>query len=109
MKTFAAIVLTYVGWQLFPDGPLAFYTLCGLLVALLCLQLALKPVGRMWAVYAYGVAMGLGTSACGALYAAQADGYHFVCDRGTGLPVSLVSGGLALAVVVYLLKGRGKK
>lgn len=107
VKTLAALVFTYAGWQLFPDGPLAFYALCGLLVALLCLQQARRPgIGRMWAVYAYGIAMGLGTTTCGGLYAAQADGYHFLCDKGSGVPISLISGGLALAVAVYILRGK---
>lgn len=97
----ALMVFVAFGWQLFPDGPLANYVITGLLVAYLCARLAWGSA--LWPAYAYGAVMGLLTAGCGGLYAAHADGYHFLCDKGTSLPVSLISGTLAILVAIYMM------
>lgn len=99
------VAAVFMGWQLAPDGPLAYYIGAGLLIAWLALERAVTAPGKAWAVYAYAAFCGLSTSTCGAMYAAGADARHFLCDRGTGLPVSLLSGLLALAAVLYLSVG----
>ena len=101
----SGVVVVFMGWQLFDDGPLAYYIGAGLLIGWLATERAITAPGKAWAVYAYAAACGLSSSACGAMYAAGADARHFLCDRGTGLPVSLLSGLLALAAVLYLSVG----
>jgi hypothetical protein len=95
------MVFAAFGWQLFPDGPLANYIITGLVVAYLCVWLAWRS--PVWPAFAYGGVIGLLTAGCGGLYAAQADGYHFLCDKGTSLPVSLISGVLAILAAVFMM------
>lgn len=100
-------VVANFGWQLFHDGPLANYIITGLVLAALCGRLALRSKKHA-IVYLYGGAMGLMTSGCGGMFSMKADGYRFLCDKGTGLPVSMITGLGALAVAMHLL-ARGKK
>jgi len=97
----ALMVFAMTGWQFFSDGPLANYIISALLVAYLCARAAWRS--PMWPAYGYGVAMALMTAGCGGMYATQADGYSFLCDKGTGLPISLISGLGAIALVVWVL------
>jgi hypothetical protein len=97
----AILVFAAFGWQLFPDGPLANYVITGLLVAYLCSRLAWGS--PLWPAYGYGALMALLTAGCGGLYASKADGYHFLCDAGTSLPVSLISGVLAILAAVFMM------
>lgn len=92
------------GWQLFPDGPLANYIMTGLLVAYLCGRLAWNS--PLWPAYGYGGLVGLLTAGCGGLYAAEADSYHVLCDKGTGLPISIITAGLALASAALLIRSK---
>ncbi len=73
----------------------------GLLVTALCIEQARKS--NDWPAYLYGAAMGLTTSIGGLMYAAKMDGFRFLLDAGTGLPLSMVSGLGAIGVVTYLL------
>jgi hypothetical protein len=87
----AAMVSTWMGWALFSDGPLAYYMAAGALLALL--SYLLKDRGGAWVPVAwYGVSIGSLVFTCGGLYGAEADGYSFLCDKGTGLPVSTFTG-----------------
>ena len=104
---FVAFVATFMGWQLFQDGPLAYYITAAVLTSALCIRSAWGRGVRAWAVFGYGAAMSGLTAGCGAMFATHADGVHFLCDRGSGLPVSLVSGISGIAVAVYLMKGSG--
>jgi hypothetical protein len=98
------IVAWVLGWQLFDDGPLANYIITALFVASLCIREARAQWhSRMWAVYGFGALNALATAVCGALYAAEMDCRSFLCDKGTGLPASLVSGLIALLLIVWLL------
>lgn len=109
MLQLTAFAAVFMGWQAFPDGPLAYYMACGLLIALLCIQRARALGGVAWAIYGYGAAMGTMSAACGGLYATQADGFSMLCDKGTGLPISLISGSALLVAAVYVYKkGSGK-
>lgn len=109
MLQLAAFAAVFMGWQIFQDGPLAYYMACGLLIALLCIQRARALGGVAWAIYGYGASMGIMSATCGGLYAAKADGYSMLCDKGTGLPISLISGGALLLVAAYVYKkGRDK-
>lgn len=96
-----AFVFSNFGWQLFDNGPLANYVITGLLVFLLSVLNARKS--ELWVVYLYGGVMGLCTSACGGMFILKMDGYAFLCDKGTGIPVSLISGLGAVGVAGYLL------
>lgn len=100
------IAVVFIGWQLFPDGPLAYYMLTGLLIGWLCLQIAAHKGGRWWAVYGLGAGVGFLATTCGGLYAIKADARAFLCDKGTGLPVSLFIGLAAIAVAVYVLRDK---
>lgn len=95
-----AFVLASTAWQLFPNGPLAFYITQGLLITMLCIQLARKS--KLAVVYLYGAFMAFMTSACGGMYAGYADGYHFLCDKGSGIPISSISLGSAILIALYL-------
>lgn len=102
----AAFVFTNMGWQLFPDKPLAFYIINSLLVLALCIKQAAGS--KIAVVFIYGAIMAAMTAGCGGMYAAQMDGYHFLCDKGTALPISLFSGLGAIGVIVYLLQRKKK-
>jgi len=101
---FVGMLLVYMGWQLFADGPLAYYIAAAAFTGALCIRAAWGRGARAWAVFGYGALMAGLTAGCGVFYAAHADGRHFLCDRGSGLPVSLVSGLAGIAVAVFLLK-----
>lgn len=111
MLRLAAFAAVFLGWQLFPDGPLAYYVACGALICALCIERAHSiKTATAWVIYGYGAVMGAMSSACGAMYAAQADGYSMLCDKGTGLPISLISGGFLLVAAAYTYKqSRGNK
>ena len=89
-------------WQVFDDKPLTNYILTALVVALLCVELAIKS-RRRWPVYAAGAAWAIATAKCGQLYAGAADGYHALCDKGTSLPTSLVGAVIVLMLCVFAL------
>lgn len=109
MLRLAAFAAVFMGWQFFPDGPLAYYIACGALIAALCIERAHSiKTKTAWIVYGYGAAMGSMSAACGGLYAEQADGYSILCDKGTGLPVSLISGSLLLVAAAYVYKQGNK-
>jgi hypothetical protein len=104
MWQLAIIVAANMVWPAFKDGPRAFYVISALLIVYLCVLLAWKS--KLWPVFLYGALMALMTAGCGAFF--EADGSRFVCDSGTGAPVSLISGLGALLLIGYML-ARGKK
>jgi hypothetical protein len=85
-----ALVVLYTAWQLFPDGPLAFYVSSGLFVVLV------SVATRDWPIAVFGSALGLMQAGCGLMYVG--DGRSFVCDSGTGLPITslVLAGGVGL-------------
>lgn len=96
MVLLAELMALYYGWTLFADGPLAFYVLAGLFIAWRLACIAHERGRDWWPVCGFGAALALMQSTCGMLYAA--DGRSFVCDSGTGLPISalVLAGGAAL-------------
>lgn len=100
LTLFAELLIVYTGWQLFPDGPLAFYTLMGVWVALLMFRLAFTLKGDWWPVCLFGVFLGLSQSVCGLAYVG--DGRSFLCDKGTGLPITPLVMGAAIGILFYL-------
>ena len=103
-----AVVFVFTGWQLFPDGPLAYYILSALLGVVL-LTLVGAALGGDWAlVCAYGAIVYAMTAGCGSLFAASADGFHFLCDRGTGLPVSGFTLTLGILVLLWITRKKGR-
>lgn len=100
------LLALYYGWTAFNDGPLAFYVSAGLWVAWRCWLTYLEG-GREWLpVAAYGAGLGLMQAGCGLTYAA--DGRSFICDSGTGLPISaLVLAGGASVAAHYVRKTHG--
>lgn len=101
---FLAFVAVAMGWQAFEDGPLAHYITEAALCCALCIAAARGRGAQAWAVFGYGALTSGLTAGCGALYAARADGRHFLCDRGSAMPVSLLTGLAGIAVAVFLLK-----
>jgi len=97
-----ALTLTYAGWQAFSDGPLAFYVMAGLLIALLLWVIGKEKRGNWWPVCLFGMSLGGMQAGCGLLYAG--DGKSFICDSGTGLPLSLVTMGAASLLAGWLTK-----
>jgi hypothetical protein len=88
----ACLVALYTGWQLFPDGPLAFYVSTGAFVV------AVSVASRSWPVGLFGTVLGAMHAGCGLMYVG--DGRSFVCDRATGLPITplVLSAGAGIAV-----------
>lgn len=96
----AALVATYAGWQVFDDGPLAFYVSAGLLVCALLWQI--RRDHREWSPVCYfGMMLGLMQAGCGATFAG--DGRSFVCDNGTGLPISAIVCAAAVGLAVFYM------
>jgi hypothetical protein len=102
----AVIVTAGMAWQLFSNGPLAFYISSALLIVYLCALLAWKS--PLWPIFLYGGLMSLMTAGCGAMFATRADGAKFLCDAGSGAPVSLISGLGAIFLIGFML-ARSKK
>jgi len=100
----AELLLVYTGWQLFPDGPLAFYCLMGAWVASLMIRLGMAMRGEWWAPCLFGAFLGLTQSVCGLAYVG--DGRSFLCDKGTGLPITALVLGVACGIMVYLIRRR---
>ena len=95
----ASLLSAYCGWQAFSDGPLAFYVLIGLWVAGMCLWVGFEKRGDWWPVCLFGVWLGLMQSGCGLLYVG--DGRSFVCDKGTGLPITALVLAVAAGLAAY--------
>lgn len=93
------LVVLYTIWQAFPDGPLAFYVTVGLWVAWRMLLIGLERGGDWWPVSILGVLLGLLQAGCGMAYVA--DGRSFVCDKGTGLPITPLVLSLAAGLATY--------
>jgi hypothetical protein len=102
MWRLAAFAVYAFAWQLFSNGPLAFYVIAGVTTAWLCIELAIKSERKLWPVFGLGAAMAFLTSGCGALFVANTDGFRFMCDQGSGLPVSIISGLCFVGVLVYV-------
>ena len=95
----AVLTATYAGWQLFEDGPLAFYVSVGLLIAVL-LRMVWTARGKEWRpVCLFGISLGLMQAGCGAAF--SGNGRSFVCDSGTGLPISAIVFAGAFGLAVY--------
>lgn len=112
MKSYLLLVgtmLVFTGWQFFADGPLAYYIASAGFGGLVLLYVGLKERGDVLPVALYSAAVHFMTAGCGALYATKMDGYHFVCDRGTGLPVSGVTLVAGLLLAAWLTRPRGRK
>lgn len=97
----AAILAVYLAPHLTSNPPLAFYCARGLL-GCLCLY----GLWRGWRITLPAMlvagAFEAGTSVCGALYCASASlAFGGLCDKGTGLPLTLPA--LTGAVVAALL------
>lgn len=106
MRVLFAFAFVFMGWQLFEDGPLAYYIEAALLIAALSIRLAFNEP-ELALAYACGAVLALLTAGCGALFSIGASGKEFLCDKGTGLPVSMVSGAIILVVAALMLrKGR---
>lgn len=101
------ITATYTVWQIFSDGPQAFYVSCGVLVAVLLLEIGRLRGGDWWPVCWYGAALGATQAACGSLFAG--DGSTFICDSGTGVPISLMTFTAGGFVALELLRRHRKK
>lgn len=103
----AELLAVYCGWQFFADGPLGFYVLMGLFVAVLMLHVGMWKRGDWWPVCIFGAWLGLMQAGCGLAY--LGDGRSFLCDKGTGLPITAlvlaVAAGLA-AFYARRLRGR---
>lgn len=98
------LLALYWGWQFFSDGPLAFYIAMGLWVAWRLALLAIER-GKPWRpVCFFGMFLGLSQAGCGLTYAA--DGRSFVCDKGTGLPISSLVLAGAAGVAIYYWRGK---
>lgn len=93
------LLAVYCGWQFFADGPLAFYVTVGLWVAWRMVLLGFERRGAWWPACLFGVWLGLMQAGCGLAYVA--DGRSFLCDKGTGLPVSLLVLAVACGVMVF--------
>lgn len=95
----AELLAVYTGWQFFADGPLAFYVSVGLWVAWRMFLQGLAWGREGWPACLFGVVLGLMQAGCGAAYIA--DGRSFLCDKGTGLPISSLVLALAAGVIAY--------
>lgn len=104
----AELMAVYCGWQFFADGPLAFYVSIGLWLAWRMFLLGMERGEDWWPVCLFGAWLGLMQAGCGLAYAA--DGKSFVCDKGTGLPItSLVLAAAAGLVAFYARRlGHGR-
>lgn len=104
-----AVMLVFTGWQLFPNGPLAYYVLSALALMFTLIWIATR-VGRECALVAlYGALQSGMTAACGGMYASSMDGFHYLCDRGTGLPVSGITLTTGLLLAAWLTRsGRNR-
>jgi hypothetical protein len=104
MVRLLVVLGVFLGWQAFADGPLAYYVLSNILITGLAIEGAInKKPNKEWAVYALCAFGGFTTSLCGALFSVDTDNKCFLCDRGSGLPVSLLFCLAALAVAGYLV------
>lgn len=95
----AELLALYTGWQAFADGPLAFYVSVGLWVAWRMFLIGRERGGDWWPVCLFGITLGLLQAGCGLAYVG--DGRSFVCDAGTGLPISSLVLAIAAGVVTY--------
>jgi hypothetical protein len=82
----AELVALYTIWQAFPDGPLAFYVSVGVWVAWRMLVIGKEHGRDWWPVCALGAVLGMLQAGCGLAYVG--DGRSFICDKGTGLPIT---------------------
>lgn len=98
------LVALYTVWQVFPDGPLAFYVTAGVWVAWRCLLVGIERSGQWWPVALFGVFLGLMQAGCGLLYVG--DGRSFICDSGTGLPITPIVLAAACGLATYYARKR---
>lgn len=95
----AELTALYTLWQAFPDGPLAFHAMLGLWVAWRCYCVGAERGGDWWPAALFGVFLGLMQSGCALMYIGN--GRSFVCDSGTGLPISAVVWAAAAALAAF--------
>lgn len=93
----AELVSLYTVWQAFSDGPLAFYVTVGLWVAWRMVLLGWERGAEWHPVCAFGAILGVAQAGCGLMYVG--DGRSFICDKGTGLPITplILAGAAGLA------------
>ena len=103
----AELLVVYYGWQFFGNGPLAFYVLMGLWVAWRMALLGSERGGEWRPACLFGVVLGLMQAACGAAYVA--DGRSFLCDKGTGLPISSLVLAIAAGLIAFYARRLDRK
>lgn len=95
----ASLVAVYCGWQAFADGPLGFYVLMGLWVVFVTAWIGFEKRGEWWPACLFGAWLGLMQSGCGLMYIG--DGRSFLCDKGTGLPITALVLAVAAGLAAY--------
>lgn len=95
----AEMTALYTLWQAFPDGPLAFHSMLGLWVAWRCVLLGYERRGDWWPACLFGAGLGFMQSGCALMYVGN--GRSFVCDAGTGLPITALIWATAAGLAAY--------
>lgn len=98
------LVALYTLWQAFADGPLAFYVTVGVFVAWRSIVVGWEHGRDWWPAAGVGVVLGLMQSGCALMYVG--DGRSFVCDAGSGLPITPIVLAAACGVATFYARKR---
>ena len=100
----AELTALYTLWQAFPDGPLAFYVTVGVWVAWRMLLLGIERGEQWWPACLFGMGLGAMQAGCGLMYVG--DGRSFICDKGTGLPITALVLAAAAGLAAYYARNK---
>jgi hypothetical protein len=100
------LVCAFTSFNLFADGPLAFYIAQAVFGSLVMLAIAKACGGRIAVVCLYGAFLYGSTAACGSTFSQKANGWQYLCDAGTGAPISAITLAVGMLIAGWLLGGR---
>ncbi len=94
----AVFAAPFLSWQLFKDGPTAFYVMQGLLVGYAAWRIRVLAGWKWIPFICFAWFVAAQQALCGALF--QPRGGH-ICDDNTGIPWILITDTVAIMIAAY--------
>jgi hypothetical protein len=101
-----ALIVAFTVHNLFRDKTLAFYVAQATLGVYLMIRDGWRADKRIAFVCLYGLFLFGTTAACGVVYPQLQDGQKYLCDTGTGAPVSVITWLVGVLLLVWVMRTR---
>jgi hypothetical protein len=101
-----ALLTAFTAHNAFADKTLAFYVAQALLGVVLVIFIGWRAGRQLAAVCLYGIFLFGTAAACGVVYPQLQDGHKYLCDTGTGAPVSAITWLVGVFLLGWVIRGK---